>query len=48
LEPARRLLRSGAVKVDGVKMTDESGSCQVVDGMLLQVGKRRFCKIKVQ
>ncbi len=43
---ARRLIRSGAVKVDGVKITDESASCNVVDGMLVQVGRRRFGRLK--
>ena len=44
---ARRLIRSGAVKVDGVKIDQESAACDISDGMLLQVGKRRFCKIRV-
>lgn len=43
---ARRLIRSGAVKVGGIKMDQESASCDVKDGMLLQVGKRRFCRIR--
>lgn len=43
---ARRLIRSGAVKVDGVKVDQESAACDVKDGMLLQVGKRRFCRIR--
>ncbi|MEX0974254.1 MAG: tyrosine--tRNA ligase [Bacillota bacterium] len=44
---ARRLIRSGAVKVDGVKYTDESAAFDIKDGMMLQVGKRRFCKVRV-
>lgn len=44
---ARRLIRSGAVKVDGVKFTEESAACDIKDGMMLQVGKRRFCKVRV-
>lgn len=43
---ARRLIRSGAVKVEGIKIDQESASCDVKDGMLLQVGKRRFCRIR--
>lgn len=43
---ARRLVKSGAVKVDGVKIAEESASCDVKDGMLIQVGKRRFCRIR--
>ena len=42
---ARRLIKSGAVKVDGVKITVESASCTVTNGMLLQVGKRRVCRV---
>lgn len=45
---ARRLIRSGAVKVNGVKIMEESASCDLFDGMLLQVGKRRFCRVRVQ
>lgn len=41
----RRLIKAGAVKVDGVKVTVESASCTVRRGMLLQVGKRRACRI---
>ncbi len=43
---ARRLIRSGAVKVNGVKAVEESANCEVSDGMLIQVGKRRFCRIR--
>ena len=44
---ARRLIRSGAVKVNGVKIVEESAACDLSDGMLIQVGKRRFCKVRV-
>ena len=44
---ARRLIRSGAVKVNGVKIAEESASCDLSDGMLIQVGKRRFCRVRV-
>jgi tyrosyl-tRNA synthetase len=45
---ARRLLRSGAVKLDGVKVTEESAACDMKDGMFLQVGKRRFCRLRAE
>jgi tyrosyl-tRNA synthetase len=45
---ARRLIKSGAVRVDGVKVTSESASCTVKNGMLLQVGKRRVCKVSAE
>ena len=43
---ARRLIRSGAVRVDGVRVDQESAACDIADGMLIQVGKRRFCRIR--
>ena len=47
-QEARRLVRSGAVRVDGVKKEVESSVVTLSDGMLLQVGKRRFCKVRVE
>lgn len=44
---ARRLIKSGAVRVNGTKMQDESGTVKVQDGMLLQVGKRRILRISL-
>jgi tyrosyl-tRNA synthetase len=44
---ARRLLKGGAVRVDGIKQSLESATVTLSDGMLLQVGKRRFCKVRV-
>lgn len=44
---ARRLIKGGAVKVDGVKIYDESYVCTAKDGMLLQVGKRKACRLKI-
>lgn len=45
---ARRLIESGAVKVNGVK-AEFAGARQVVkDGLLLQVGKRRVCRVKFE
>jgi tyrosyl-tRNA synthetase len=44
---ARRLIRSGAVRVDRERKHDPSGLVKVTDGMLLQVGKRRICRVSV-
>jgi tyrosyl-tRNA synthetase len=44
---ARRLVKSGAVKVDGVKIDTESATVTLKDMMLLQVGKRRICRVRV-
>lgn len=43
---ARRMLKQGAVKIDGDKLSEEN--ITVADGMVIQVGKRRFIRIKLQ
>jgi len=43
---ARRLITSGAVEVDGVKITEISTTISTHPGMVIKVGKRRFAKIK--
>lgn len=43
---ARRLIKSGAVRVNGVKVVDEAAIVSIEDGMLLQVGKRRMCRLR--
>lgn len=42
---ARRLIRQGAVRVDGVRVTDERSRVPVRHGTVVQVGKRRFARI---
>ena len=42
---ARRMLRQGAVKVDGKPITDQELSRESLVGQVLQVGKRRFVKL---
>lgn len=42
----RRLVEQGGVKVDGTAITDSSGMIATHSGMVVQVGKRRFIKIK--
>ncbi len=44
---ARRLIKEGAVKINGQKITDENAKISIKDGMVIQVGKRRFLKIKI-
>lgn len=44
---ARRLIVQGGVKIDGAKITDPSVEIAVHDGMIVQVGKHRFYKIKI-
>ncbi len=43
---ARRLIEQSAVSVDDAKITDISAKIGVHSGMIIQVGKRRYWKIK--
>jgi len=42
---ALRMLKQGAVKIDGTKIEDKSFQCQVGSQAVYQVGKRKFAKI---
>jgi tyrosyl-tRNA synthetase len=42
---ARRLITAGAVKLDGETITNETLSRETLDGVTVQVGKRRFVKL---
>lgn len=44
---ARRLIRQGAVRLNDEKIDDETANVAVVDGDIVQVGKRTFAKVKV-
>jgi len=44
---ARRLIAQGAVTVDGEKISAENVEIKTRDGMIIQVGKRRFLKIEI-
>ncbi|NPA58654.1 MAG: tyrosine--tRNA ligase [Aquificae bacterium] len=43
---ARRLIKGGAVKIDGKKITDPYGEVSLEREFILQVGKRKFARIK--
>lgn len=43
---AKRLIRQGAVAIDGKRISDENARIETRDGMIIQVGKRRFLKIR--
>jgi tyrosyl-tRNA synthetase len=43
---ARRLIAQGGVRIDGVKMDDVGFIIAVREGVVVQVGKRRFLKIE--
>lgn len=42
---ARRLITGGGVRVDGEPVQDPQADLEVRDGMILQVGKRRFARV---
>ncbi len=44
---ARRLIKQGAVTIDGEKITDAEAEVSPGDGCILKVGKRRFARIRV-
>lgn len=44
---ARRLVSGGAVKIDGEPVTELDLDAAVLDGRVLQAGKRRFARIRV-
>ena len=44
---ARRLINQNAVKINEEKITDPDADIDIKDGMIIQVGKRRFAKIKL-
>jgi len=44
----RRMIKQGAVSVDGEKVTDDKTNITPKGEILLKVGKRRFCKVFFQ
>lgn len=44
---ARRLIEQGGVRLDSEVVDDASAECALFDGMVLQVGKRRFGRIRL-
>ncbi|MFS8639358.1 MAG: tyrosine--tRNA ligase [Symbiobacteriaceae bacterium] len=44
---ARRLIGQGAVRLDGQRVTDPNAPLHIADGAVLQVGKRRFARLRV-
>ena len=45
---AKRMVTQGGVSVDGKKATDPNAQTTPVDGMIVQVGKRRFARLSVR
>ncbi len=44
---ARRMIRQGAVRIDGERVSDEKMVIKIGVGHLFQVGKRRFAKVRI-
>ena len=44
---ARRMLKNGGIKINQVKITDVHSEIEVEDGLIIQVGKRKFKKIRL-
>ncbi|WP_408954802.1 tyrosine--tRNA ligase [Natroniella sp. ANB-PHB2] len=44
---ARRMIKQGAVKIDGEKYEQINIDLEIKDGMIIKVGKRRFAKINL-
>lgn len=45
---AKRMIRQGAVSIDSEKITDPNAQITPADDMIIQVGKRKFAKLKVR
>ena len=44
---AKRMCKQGGIKVNDEKIADPSAEITPADGMVVQVGKRKFAKLKV-
>lgn len=45
---AKRMIRQSAVSIDGKKIKDTNAEIMPKDGMIIQVGKRKFARLKVK
>jgi tyrosyl-tRNA synthetase len=45
---AKRMIKQSAVSIDGEKISDPNAEIEPTDGMVVQVGKRKFVKLKVK
>jgi len=45
---AKRIIKQGGVEIDGRKISDPNEQITPQDGMTIQVGKRRFARLKVK
>jgi len=45
---AKRLIRQSAVSIDGSRITDPNAEVKPADGMVIQVGKRKFARLRIK
>ncbi len=45
---AKRMIKQSAVSIDGSKINDPNAQITPTEGMIIQVGKRKFAKLKVK
>ncbi len=45
---ARRLIKQGAVSIDGEKILDDNLDLEIISGQILRVGRRRFAEIRLE
>jgi tyrosyl-tRNA synthetase len=45
---AKRMIKQGAVEIDKNKIDDPNTSITPVDGMIIQVGKRKFARLRIK
>lgn len=45
---AKRAVRQGAVRINGTRVNDENAVISVADGMVCQIGKRKFARVAVE
>ena len=45
---AKRMIRQGAVEIDGNRIDDPNAEIMPKDGMVIQVGKRKFARLKLR
>lgn len=45
---AKRMIKQSAVSIDGKKISDPNAEIEPTDGMVVQVGKRKFARLKVR
>lgn len=43
---ARRMIQNGGVRINGEKITDIHADAEIEENMIIQVGKRKFLKLR--